>query len=88
MARQDSERNAVTLIYLFLGDIHGALTVHGVVGEVVRKGFGSIPHRITCDTICKLWKSEHKMKRTHFQCELQPVQFSSSGKKKKAPSGW
>lgn len=60
------KRNAVTGIYLFLGNKCGALTVHGVVGEVIRECFSSIPHRISCDAIRDLWKSEHKILKDAF----------------------
>lgn len=49
-------------LYLLLGHERGALTVHGVVGEVVRKRFGSIPRWITRDAFRDLWKSEHTVR--------------------------
>lgn len=45
------------VIYLLLGDEGGALGVRGVVGEVVRERFHSIPRRITCDALWSLCKS-------------------------------
>lgn len=43
-----------TTTHLLLRHERGALTVHGVVGEVVREGFGSLPHGVSCDAIWDL----------------------------------
>lgn len=52
--RTSSLTNDPTVTHLLLGDERGALTVHGVVGEVVREGFGSIPRRLPCDAFREL----------------------------------
>lgn len=74
-------RELFIVIYLFLGDKCGALAVCGVVGEVVRKSFGSIPRWLTWDAIGDLWRLEqkHKIKNNfsykvwdNFQPEFQP----------------
>lgn len=52
--RTSSLTNNPADTHLLLGDEGGALTVHGVVGEVVREGFGSIPRRLPCDAFREL----------------------------------
>ncbi len=76
--------------YLLLGHKCGALTVHGVVGEVIRKGFGSIPHWITCDALRDLWKSEQS-KRTQLQLHSVgsfSAWITAHVTELKVPSGW
>ncbi len=88
MVRKETERNSAAVIYLFLGDECGALTVRGVVGEVVREGFGSIPHRITCDAIRELWKTEEKDMRIVFSLNHSPSEQRFLLWEEKVPSGW
>lgn len=71
--RTSSLTNDPADTHLLLGDEGGALTVHGVIGEVVREGFGSIPRRLSCDAFRELLGNQRKkkLKRTHVEPELQ-----------------
>lgn len=47
-----------TLVYLLLRDKGRALTVRGVVGEVVCEGFDSVSHGLARDTLKALWETD------------------------------